>query len=162
MDLSGYYYIDGKDLWTAYSVFVESGSDDFLKYPAKKESITHDWMDSNGIDVDLSRPFLDARTIALRMAIVVTTTTEFWQKYQGFLKDLMQPGTRRFSIGEFGPRSFNLHYKECNSFDRFTRVKDGTTDKIAMKFTMVFVEPTPDINNGDVFIWDEDGRLLIT
>jgi hypothetical protein len=162
MDLSGYYFIDGKDLWTAYSVFVESGSDDFLKYPAKKESITHDWMDTNGIDVDLSRQFFDAREITLRCAIVVTSTSEFWQKYNGLIADLTQPGTRRFSIGEFGSRSYYLHYKECNSFDRFTRVKDGTTNKIAMKFTLVLVEPNPTLDNGDVFLWDEDGRFIVT
>jgi hypothetical protein len=162
MNLSGYYFIDGKDIWTAYNIFVESGSDDFLQYPAKKESITHDWMDSNGIDVDLSRVFLEPREITLRCAIIVTSSDQFWQKYTGFIADLTQPGTRRIEVAEFGSRSFNVHYKSCNDFTRLTRVKEGTTTKIACKFTLVLVEPVPVLDNGNIFIVDEDGRFLVT
>lgn len=162
MDLSGFYYIDGKDLWTAYNVFVESGSDDFLQYPGKKESITHDWMDSNGVDVDLSRYFLEPRDITLRCAIIVDTPDQFWQKYTGFIADLTQPGTRRIEVAEFGSRSFNVHYKQCSDFTRFTRLKDEETIKVACKFTMVLVEPVPQLDNGNVFIVDEDGRFLVT
>lgn len=153
--------MDGKDLWVAYNVFIESGSDDFLKYPAKKDSITHDWGDSNGIDVDLTRVFVGPRDINLRCAIIVDSTDEFWAKYNGFIADLTQPGTRRIQVAEYEGQSYLVHYKTCNSFDRFTRVKSGETTKIACKFTLTLVQPEPKIE-GDVFITDEDGRFLTT
>lgn len=162
MDLSGKYQFDGKDLWVAYSVFVESGSDDFLKYAAKKESITHDWMDSNGIDVDTSRVFVGPRDITLRCAIIVATEAEFWQKYTGFIADLTQPGSRRITVVEFGSRSFYCIYKDCGSFDRFTRLRDGTTTKIACKFSLTLTETNPNLPNDNIFIVDEEGRFLIT
>lgn len=162
MDLSGYNYIDGKDIGTAYNIFVESGSDDFLKYPGKKESITHDWMDSNGIDVDLSRYFLEPRDITLRCAIVVDSPDHFWQKYNGFIADLTQPGTRRWEVTEFGNRSFYVHYKSCGDFTKFTRLKDGVATKVACKFTLVLVEPVPELDAGNIFIVDEDNRFLVT
>lgn len=161
MDLSGYYQMDGKDLWTAYSLVVESGSDDFLKYAPRKESITHDWQDSNGIDVDTSRPFVGPREISLRCAIITTTTADFWQKHNGLMADFMQPGKRRITVVEFGNQSFYCIYKDCNDYSRFTRVKEGTTTKIACKFTLNITEVEPFLDNNHIFIVDEDGRFLV-
>jgi hypothetical protein len=162
MDWSGYYYMDGKDLWTAYNVVVEAGSDDFLKYAAKKESITHDWMDSNGLDVDLSRYFLQSRSITLKCAIITNTPAEFWNKYHGFIADFTQPGSRRITVAEFGERSFNVHYKDCSLFERFTRLKDGETIKVACKFTINLIEIDPSLENDLIYIVDEDGRFIVT
>ena len=162
MDYSGYYQIDGADIWNAFNLVVESGSDDFLKFAQKKESITHDWKDTNGIDVDLSNPLLNAREIQLRCAIIAASTAEFWTKYNSLISAMMQPGTRRIQVLEFGERSFFCHYKECISFDRFTRVKEGVATKVACKFTIVFRELNPQLDASDVFIVDEDGRFLIT
>lgn len=160
MDLSGYYQMDGKDLWAAYNLFVESGSDDFLKYPARKESITHDWQDSNGIDIDTSRVYVGPRDVTLRCAIIVDSEDMFWQKYTGLIADLTQPGQRRISKAEFGSRSFYCIYKDCGSFDRFTRLRD--VDKVACKFTLVLTEPNPQLPNDNIFIVDEEGRFLTT
>jgi hypothetical protein len=160
MDLSGHYYIDGKDIWNIFSMFVESGSDDFLKYASRKESITHDWGDENGKDIDTTRHFLNDRNITLRMAMIVESETDFWQKYQGFLAQMILPGKRRVEPKRLGERSFYLVYKECTDFTSFTKIKDST--KIGIKFTVNFIEPNPQIENDNVFIVDEDGRFLIT
>lgn len=160
MNAAGYYFIDGKDLWTIFGMFVEDGTDDFLKYPAKKESITHDWRDSNGLDVDTSRPFFTERQITLRIGMVVESENDFWLKYNAFLNQMMLPGLRRFEPTELGFRSFYCFYKECTSFTRFTRLK-GTT-KIGIKFTLSIVESEPSLENDTVFIVDEDGRFIVT
>lgn len=161
--LSGRYYIDGMDLWTVFSIIVEDGSSGFLQYAPKKESITHDWQDSHGLDVDLSQYFFEARDIPLRCAILADGEEDFWTKYQAFIQLLMQPGTRRITVGEFGERSFNVFYRECNGWDRFTRIKDKLVgERVACKFTIIFTENEPAVNNDHVFIIDEDGRFLIT
>lgn len=160
MELSGWYSIDGKDLWTVYNMFVESGSDGFLKYPGKKDSITHDWMDSDGIDVDLSRIFFNARDIVLNVALIADDADRFWEVYQSFIAHMKQPGLRRIEITEFGGRSFYCYYKETNNFSRFTRLQGNT--KIGCKFSIVFTETKPSVDSSNVFIIDDQGRYLIT
>ncbi len=163
MELSGWYSIDGKDLWQVFSMFVESGSDTFLNYPSKKESITHDWLDSDGLDVDLSRVFFNARDLTLNVAIVADSGPAFMEKYEAFLLLMRQPGLRRIHVTELG-KDYYVFYKECKDFKRFTRVQvpDDPYSKVACKFTIVFTETNPSINAQPVFIVDEQGRFLIT
>jgi hypothetical protein len=157
----GKYYIDGIDLWKAFGIFLESGTDDFLKFPAKKDGISHDWEDANGVDYDLSRVFFKDRTISLNAAIVADSKDAFWQQYNSFLAQIAQPGTHRLTIDELD-NSFYIFYKECTSFTRFTRIKTPTGDKVGCKFIINVVEPAPAINNEDVYIVDDEGRYLIT
>lgn len=164
MQPSGRYFIDGKDFWTIFSVIVESGSDDFLKYPSKKESITRDWSDANGLDIDTSQVYLNARDISLRCAILADSEEDFWSKYNGFLKQLTLPGSHRIQLAEFGLRSFYCVYKETPFFERFTRVRieESGDIKVACKFGITLIDFEPRIENGDEFIVDEEGRFLIT
>lgn len=159
MDLSGHYFIDGIDLWN-FKIFVASGSEDFLRYPAKKDSITHDWPDQNGIDVDLFKNFLKEREITLQCAIVTTTEAEFWDNYYGFLKLMTKPGRRRIEITEFSNQQFFVYYKDCAVFERFTRIKQ--TNLVACKFSLLLVENEPSVQNGKVFLIDEQGRFIVT
>jgi hypothetical protein len=160
IDLSNRHFIDGIDLWIAFGVFVESGSDDFLKWPGAKQGISHDWQDSNGVDVDLSRRFLDQRTVQLKCAIIADSEIDFWLKHQRFIAALVQPGKRRFEIAQFTGKSFYVYYKETGNFSRFTRIKGA--DKVACKFSITIVENEPQIDNDNVFIVDDAGRFLIT
>jgi hypothetical protein len=160
---SGLSFIDGADLWTVYGMFIEKGTADFLRYAPKKDSITHDWMDANGIDVDLSRIFFSQREVNLSCAIITSDEDEFWAKHKAFVALMTQPGLRRLEITSHGQRSYFVYYKECNNYSQAIPLR-GSTDPgmIAHKFNIVIVEPSPSTDNGDVFIVDEDGRFLIT
>ncbi|GAA4328599.1 hypothetical protein [Flaviaesturariibacter amylovorans] len=158
--LTGKHFMDGMDLWTVYSLFVEGGSDDFLKYAAAKEGISHDWTDAHGVDVDLSRRFLAGRNISLKCGMLVASEAEFWLKYEALLNHLMKPEKRRIEVAEFGDRSFYVYYKDVSSLGRFTKIKDS--DLIGIKFTLNLVENEPQLDNTNTFIVDETGRFLIT
>ena len=163
MTPAGQFILDGKDFWTIFSILVESGSDDFLKYPSKKESITRNWSDADGIDIDLSAIFFNPRNISLRCAILADDEADFWLKYEAFIVQWKQPGIHRVEVGEFGLRSFYCFYDETNQFTRFTRVRDGNGQiKVACKFTLSIIEAEPRLNNNNVFIITQDGRFLIT
>lgn len=166
MTPAGQYFIDGMDFWTIFSILVESGSDDFLKYPSKKDSITRNWSDADGIDIDLSAIFFNPRNIALRCAILADDEADFWTKYEAFIVQWKKPGIHRIEVAEFGLRSFYCYYDETSQFTRFTRVKDPviTNDhiKVAMKFTLNIVEAEPRLNSSNQFIITQDGRFLIT
>jgi hypothetical protein len=156
------YFIDGIDLWIAFGMIVEGGSDDLLKFPERKDSISHDWQDANGIDIDLSRVFFKARDFSLRMSIIAASPADFWEKYNYFLAQMAQPGVRRLTIGEFD-RSFYVYYRKCSAFTRFTKLKNEAGQKlIGCKFTVDFTEKEPTLNNLDTYIIDEAGRFIIT
>lgn len=160
---AGNYFIDGKDFWTIFSIIVESGSDDFLKYPSKKDSITRDWSDADGVDVDLSQVFFNSRDISLRCSILANDAADFWAKYEGFIYQWKQPGYHRIQVGQFGLRSFYCFYKDTSAFTRFTRVLDDEGHvKVACKFTISMTEGEPVLTNNDTFIVDEENRFLIT
>ena len=57
VDLSGYWFLDGIDVWKNFAIAIEKGTSDTLRYPAFKPPISHDWPDQNGIDVDLTKKF---------------------------------------------------------------------------------------------------------
>lgn len=154
------FFIDGMDFWGIFSVVVEGGSSDFLNYPAKKDSITRDWSDANGLEVDLSQVFTTEREISLQCGIIADDEAAFWEKYNAFIGQWIKPGLHRIQVAEFGLRSFYCHYKSCSNFTRVTRIQG--TEKVGCKFTLNLVETEPKLDNSDVFIVDEDGRFLIT
>lgn len=166
-DVSGYFFMDGMDLWTTFGMFIEKGSADFLQYAPKKESITHDWMDSNGIDVDVSRIFFKERTVSLNCAIIAQNEADFWIKHKSFIATFTQPGLRRLMFKSHGDNQYFVYYSSCTSY---TQVKALTGKEelifgpnlVAAKFTLVIVEPNPSIDNTYVVIVDEDGRYLTT
>lgn len=156
---SGRYYLDSVDLWNAYGLVVSSGVDEFLKIPERKDSITHDWMDRDGIDVDTTSNFFKEKDITLSVAIIGANEADFWDKYDKLLNHLKRPGTRRIEVTEL-KRYFFVFYKNCSSFTTLTRITSES--KVACKFTMVFTENEPSINNTNQYLVDEEGRFLIT
>ncbi len=163
MTPAGQYFLDGMDIWTIFGVLVESGSADFLKYPSKKDSITRNWSDAHGIDVDLSLMFFNERRISLRCAILADDENDFWLKHEALIVQLMQPGIHRMEVAEFGLRSYYVFYNETSQYDRFTRVRDDANRiRVAMKFTLNLIESEPRLNNNNQFIITQDGRFLIT
>lgn len=161
-DLSGNWYIDGVDLFTVFNLFIEDGSADFLKFPPKKQSIEHDWQDANGRDVDLSRVFFDQREGVLNMAIIATDKEDFFTKQQLFISQMMQPGLRRLTLSSHGERSYYIYYQECNNYRPVKPLKGPDTGLYAYRFSMVVVEPEPQIDASHQFLVDEEGHFIIT
>lgn len=165
MNLQGLWRIDGIDLWTTYGIALSTGSADFLKYPPKKESTTHDWKDSHGIDVDLQRIFLGPNEGVLNFYIFANSTQEYFDKHDAFINLWIKPGTRRLEIAAHNDRSYFIYYKETNNYDQVKNLKPGdpmAEYKIVHKFSMVVVEPEPKLYPGNVYIVTEDGKFLIS
>lgn len=168
MDVSGKFFIDGQDLWAIYRVFIEESSAELLRYPPKKESITHDWRDANGIDVDLTAVFFAQREVAIVFAIITENEEDFWLYHDRFIALLVKPGLRRLQLSSHGQRSYHIFYKECNNYSNVIKLQGIDPNAtlipdrlIAHKFTIVFVEPEPTVNR-DVFLVDDSGRHIIT
>lgn len=154
---AGKYLIDSIDFWVAYNMFVSDGVDNFLRYAKRKDSITHDWMDSNGIDVDLSRVFFQSREIPLEICFIAKKE-DFLPKYTLFIAQWAKPWTHRLEITSLG-QSFFVYYKECTAFTKYTKIEN---DLVMCKFTITVVEPEPNIDTSHTYIIDDIGRYIIT
>lgn len=157
MSLQGNYYIDGKDLYTTFGVVIKRAPDELLRFPKRKQSITHDWGDANGVDVDLTKPFFESRDISLDCIFISTTKAEFWGNHDAFMNEWRKPGTRRLRVEAF-ERDFYVFYKDCSNFDRFTKIKDG---KIICEFTIVVTEMQPQFASETSRLVDQEGNYLI-
>lgn len=151
--------MDGKDIGPTYGIFIESGSDDFLRFPARKPSITHDWQDANGLDVDLSQPFFEDKKISLRCAMVASSKEQFWRNYDAFIGEWAKPGTRDWTVVAL-ERSFPVYYVDCSDFDRLTKWNGGP--KLIARFTLNIAQMASDVSDGNAYIVDEDNRYLVS
>lgn len=155
----GKYFIDSIDIWEAFGLVVSAGIDEFLKIPERKDSITHDWLDRDGIDVDLTNNFFKEKDINLSVAMIASNEADFWDKYEKLLNQLKKPGTRRIDVTALS-RYFFTFYKSCSNFSALTRIQNNSL--VACKFNLLFTENEPTINNTNEYIVDEEGRFIIT
>lgn len=66
---TGRLYIDGKDIYAEYGVYVvQGGWNELISYPPLKPIDSNDWQEEDGIEADLSAPVLDTREIQLKVA----------------------------------------------------------------------------------------------
>lgn len=67
--MTGDLYIDGKDAYTVYGVYIiEGGYSDLVAMPPLKSIESNDWQEEDGIEADLSAPVLNTRDIQLKIA----------------------------------------------------------------------------------------------
>lgn len=68
--MTGRLYIDGKDIYAEYGVYVvQGGWNELIAYPPLKAVDNNDWQEEDGIEADLSAPVLDTREIQLKVAL---------------------------------------------------------------------------------------------
>jgi len=154
------YLMDGFDLWTQFGITIEKGGlDDLLKIPKRKQSIEHNWTDENGLDVDLTRNYFEAKDSTLKCIIIADSEIKFWDQYNRFISLLTKPGTRRFTVNVFN-MDYYVYYKDCTIYSKLTAFKN--TGKLICKFSLTISETTPGFQNVPIFLTDEDNRFIIT
>ncbi len=65
----GKLYIDGKDTYALYGVFVVNGGyNELLAFPSLKKIDSNDWAEEDGIEPDLYSPVLDTRELNIKFS----------------------------------------------------------------------------------------------
>lgn len=65
----GRFYIDGKDAYSEYGIFIaEGGYNELLSFAPLKKVESNDWPEEDGQECDLSSPVLNTRELALKFA----------------------------------------------------------------------------------------------
>ena len=68
--MSGRFYIDGKDAFTEYGIYVqEGGYNELVAFPPLKAVTSNDWQEEDGIEPDLSEPTLNTKEFSLKIVL---------------------------------------------------------------------------------------------
>ena len=160
---SGFWFLDGMDIWNNFNIGIQDGLAKFIPLTKRKDSITNNWSDQNGIDVDVSRHFFSERTVSLNCWIFTESENEFWTKRNAFIQQWAKPGLRRLTVTAHQGRSYFVIFQEVSGY---TQVKSHTLknlpdNMIVHEFTITLLEPQPQADYGDVFIAADNGEFLI-
>ena len=83
--MRGELYIDGKDAYTDFGVWItEGGYDGLLPFPELVEPARNDWPDEDGIEPDLEKPTLKPRPVLTNGPVLC-----FW-RLGGFRRRIAQ------------------------------------------------------------------------
>lgn len=67
--ITGRLYIDGKDAYATWGVYVATGGyNELIAYPPLKKVTFNDWQEEDGIEPDLSDPKLDTKDVQIKLA----------------------------------------------------------------------------------------------
>lgn len=90
------FLMDGIDI-SSYGIHVSESKGWYL-LPSFKDSLKNEWSDENGHDIDLSRRYVNARTIELSCFCYAATNSLFLKKYIDFINLIDKPKHRRISL----------------------------------------------------------------
>lgn len=156
------YFLDGMDVVTTFGLLVKKGSADFLRFPKKKASIEHDWINVSGIDVDLSQIFFEANEGTLECAMIADTEADFLTKHDRLFALFGQPGLRRLTITAHGGRSYFVHYVSCTNYVQVKAMRGIPANQVIHSFNLTLREPMPQLAPVETYIGTEDNAFLIT
>jgi hypothetical protein len=91
-------YIDGKDAYSLYGVFItDGGYNELVAYPSLKKVESNDWAEDDGIEPDLSSLVLDTRELSIKFACHGTNA-----RFGAFIELLSDMAYHTFDFRETG------------------------------------------------------------
>lgn len=146
MGLTGTLLMDGTDCWTAYGISMDGTNNALLAFPERKDSLSFNYTDQDGLSIDLTAPAFKARQMKLSFWLMATNSTTFWTQYQSWFSALTSPGSRSIFISEL-QSTVSLFYVGTDSLDKVTPITGNTTG-VYMKMVLNFSETIPVVVRG--------------
>jgi hypothetical protein len=151
--------LNGKDLALIFGTHIQrNGSDPFLAFPKRKESLSHNYPEETGIDIDLGAPQFEAREFSLKCALIADNRTDYWIKYSGLFTELSQAGTHTLYLADLD-KAFLLYYKAQQGVSKLVRF--GSSGKVGVIFELVFGEADPRSNIDIIYLGEDPDTFLI-
>lgn len=150
--MTGRLYIDGKDAYTEYGVYVtEGGWNELVAYPPLKAVESNDWQEMDGIEADLSAPALNSREAQLRIAI--------GGDYDDFLRliDLLADGAYHTFNCAHIQRTYSLRLVSVPNLDK-ARLVGTAALRLADDFPLSgysYIDPSSDIATVNDYTLDD-------
>lgn len=149
--------LNGKSLKGLFGTLISGGSGSLLIYPKRKDSLSTDWPEEEGIDIDLSDPTFEAREFTLNMTLLADSLADFKSKYNGLFTELSGQDTHELYIGDHDT-TYIVYYKSQANFKKL--VNSFNNGKVGVTFDLVFGETNPDDNIPAVYLVDDQDRYL--
>lgn len=109
--MNGRCYIDGIDIYSRYGILIDKGGhNDFLVFPSLVQPESNDWLEEDGVEVDLSEPKLDTKEISISFYASKSAEDVF-----DFIEFISSPGYHIFRIPFLGGREWKLRLNSHNS-----------------------------------------------
>lgn len=125
---TGRFYIDGKDAYAAYGVFVaNNGYTGLISFPPYKELDKNDFEEENGIDVDLTSPAFSVREFAITFY-----SKDYW-KTVDFIALISDGSYHEYNFAEAG----------CRLRLRLLSSPQKKIFKVMENFSMTFADDFP-------------------
>lgn len=151
------YGLNSKDLFTTFGVTVVINSDTFLAFPDSKDSLSNDFLDENGLYIDLARRKFKARTFTVKCSLVAANWNDFFNNYDGLFAELSRPGVHEFYVGKYG-KVFKLYYVKQ---DNISTPGALSGNRVGATFDLVLSETNPFDNINPVYLVDEHDSYII-
>jgi hypothetical protein len=150
--------LDGFDLKATYGLVISNGTVQFLQFPTRKASVSHDWPEENGVDIDLDTPFFEAREFTLTCALIADNRDDFMNQYNGLFTQLSGLDTHALYMEETG-QTYQVYYKSQANLTKLSKINNTT--KVGVKFDLVFGETNPYDNFEPVYLIDENDNFIV-
>ncbi len=149
------YDIDGVSL-SSYGVYLLRGSEAAIqKSPAVKKNLTVDINSKFGVIYDGEHVSFQTKEVKLHCLMRAKSMPEFWQNYNAFLHDLIQPNERMFYVDSIGVE-YPCVYKNCSV------VTFSPKNKIWMQFDITLIFNSFRVPDNEVLLASEILELIIT
>lgn len=116
---------------------IRGGDSDFLSFPDRKDPSSNNWKEYDGLDIDLSEIFFNAKKVNVKFFIKADTGDEFLYRLNSFYELISTPGTISLYSREF-QKTFQLRFISCPDYNhRGGMYKDGRKQGVLMvEFSM--------------------------
>lgn len=132
--MNAYDTLNGKNLLDIFNLVIQTGAEQFLEYPERKETLTNDWAEENGQDYDLELVKFKDKEVTLSCALMAPDDGDFWPYYQSFFSEVTKPGWQNLYIWDHS-QTYKVFYKKTGNFKLpLKRIKN--VDRVFLKFNL--------------------------
>ena len=113
--MAGSCIINGVDIANLGMFILRGGDNDLIAFPERKEPKSNDWFEQDGLDVDLSEIYFNAKKVTIKCYLNAATTHDFLTNLNAFKALITSSENKSIYLREFN-KTFLLRYVSCQQF----------------------------------------------
>lgn len=141
--------INSVDISTFGMLLLKGGDVDFFAFPERKNPQTNDWFEHDGLDVDLSEAYFNARKMTFKFRLKANSTVQLTNRIETIEALLYSAGLKSVHLSNLGV-TWQLRFIAISDF-KFKGHLSTTGDKVA-EFSCEFSEDNPRANISSVTV----------
>ena len=139
-----------------YGIMVDVAKDDLMKSPQVKKALNRKISTVDGQIYDADHLVFSSKDVSFKCHFKAATIEKFWQCYDAFFGDLIQPEERELYVG-YEERSFPCYYKKSSGFKILS-----LRPTVIVQLTLTLVFTMFRINETHYILVTENSKRIIT